>query len=44
MKIVIIGATGTIGGAVATALRGNHEIVVVSRSAGEHPADITGFE
>ncbi len=40
MKIVIIGATGTIGAAVATALRGKHEIVVVSRSAG-HPADIT---
>jgi NAD(P)-dependent dehydrogenase (short-subunit alcohol dehydrogenase family) len=41
MKIVIIGATGTIGGAVATALGGNHEIVAVSRSAGEHHADIT---
>jgi NAD(P)-dependent dehydrogenase (short-subunit alcohol dehydrogenase family) len=41
MKIVIIGATGTIGKAVAAALRGNHEIVAVSRSAGDHHADIT---
>ncbi len=41
MKIVIIGATGTIGKAVAAALRGKHEIVAVSRSAGDHRADIT---
>jgi NAD(P)-dependent dehydrogenase (short-subunit alcohol dehydrogenase family) len=41
MKIVIIGATGTIGRAVVAALRGNHEIVAVSRSTGEHRADIT---
>ena len=41
MKIVIIGATGTIGRAVVAALQGRHEIVAVSRSAGEHRADIT---
>jgi NAD(P)-dependent dehydrogenase (short-subunit alcohol dehydrogenase family) len=41
MKIVIIGATGTIGKAVVAALRGNHEIVAISRSVGEHRADIT---
>jgi hypothetical protein len=41
MKIVIIGATGTIGKAVVAALRGNHEIGAVSRSGGEHRADIT---
>src|SRR5580700_7420281 len=41
MKIVIIGATGTIGKAVAAALRGKHEVVAVSRSAAQHPADIT---
>lgn len=41
MKIVIIGATGTIGGAIAAALHGSHEIVAVSRSADEHRADIT---
>jgi NAD(P)-dependent dehydrogenase (short-subunit alcohol dehydrogenase family) len=41
MKIVIIGATGTIGRAIAAALHGRHEIVAVSRSAGERRADIT---
>jgi NAD(P)-dependent dehydrogenase (short-subunit alcohol dehydrogenase family) len=41
MKIVIIGATGIIGRAIAAALQGGHEIVAVSRSAGEHRADIT---
>ena len=41
MKIVIVGATGTIGKAVAAALSGNHEIIAVSRSAGEYRADIT---
>jgi NAD(P)-dependent dehydrogenase (short-subunit alcohol dehydrogenase family) len=41
MKIVVIGATGTIGKAVAAALRGKHEIVAVSRSAGDHRANIT---
>jgi NAD(P)-dependent dehydrogenase (short-subunit alcohol dehydrogenase family) len=41
MKIVIIGATGTIGNAIATALRGSHEIVSLSRSTGENRADIT---
>src|SRR5579883_2204884 len=41
MRIVVIGATGTIGSAVVQALRGNHEIVAVSRSSGDHRADIT---
>ena len=41
MKIVLVGATGTIGKAVAAALRGKHEIVAVSRSAAQYPADIT---
>jgi len=41
MKVVIIGATGTIGNAVAAALSGNHEVVAVSRSRGDHRADIT---
>jgi NAD(P)-dependent dehydrogenase (short-subunit alcohol dehydrogenase family) len=40
MKVVIIGATGTIGSAIATALRGTHEVVAISRSAGDHRADI----
>jgi NAD(P)-dependent dehydrogenase (short-subunit alcohol dehydrogenase family) len=41
MKIVIIGATGTIGKAVAAALRGKHEVIAVSRSAANYRADIT---
>ena len=41
MKVVIIGATGTIGKALASALRGNHEIVALSRSTGEICTDIT---
>jgi NAD(P)-dependent dehydrogenase (short-subunit alcohol dehydrogenase family) len=41
MKIVIIGATGTIGKAVAAALRGKHEVIAVSRSAADYRADNT---
>jgi NAD(P)-dependent dehydrogenase (short-subunit alcohol dehydrogenase family) len=41
MKIVIIGATGTIGKAVAAKLSGNNEIVALSRSVGENRVDIT---
>jgi len=41
MKIVIIGATGTIGKAVAAALRAKHEVIAVSRSAADYRADIT---
>ena len=41
MKIVVIGATGTIGSAVAKLLGNKHEIIAVSRSSGDHRADIT---
>lgn len=41
MKIVIIGATGTIGSAVAKLLGQKHQIVAISRSSGDHRADIT---
>jgi NAD(P)-dependent dehydrogenase (short-subunit alcohol dehydrogenase family) len=41
MKIVVIGATGTIGRAVVAALRNKHEIVAISRSTAENRADIT---
>jgi NAD(P)-dependent dehydrogenase (short-subunit alcohol dehydrogenase family) len=41
MKILIVGATGTIGKAVASALQGKHEVVAVSRSSTQYPADIT---
>jgi NAD(P)-dependent dehydrogenase (short-subunit alcohol dehydrogenase family) len=41
MKIVVIGATGTIGGAVVKLLRQRHQIITVSRSNGDYLADIT---
>ena len=41
MKVVIVGATGTIGRAVAEALSGRHEIIPVSHSKGEHRVDLT---
>ena len=40
MKIIIIGATGTIGQAVAATLSDRHELLRVSRSAGDLQADI----
>ncbi|HEY3412735.1 MAG TPA: short chain dehydrogenase [Armatimonadota bacterium] len=44
MKIIVIGATGTIGKAVVQALSPRHQIVPVARSSGEHRADITSNE
>lgn len=41
MRVVIIGATGTIGKAVVSALKGRHELVQVSRSEGDHQVDIS---
>lgn len=41
MKVVVIGATGTIGKAVVAALRGKHEVVEVARKGGQAHADIT---
>jgi NAD(P)-dependent dehydrogenase (short-subunit alcohol dehydrogenase family) len=41
MKIVIIGASGTIGKAIVKGLQEKHEVVSISRSAGEHRVDIT---
>jgi NAD(P)-dependent dehydrogenase (short-subunit alcohol dehydrogenase family) len=39
MKVIVIGATGTIGAEIVNALKG-HEVITVSRKAGEHRADI----
>jgi NAD(P)-dependent dehydrogenase (short-subunit alcohol dehydrogenase family) len=39
MKVIIVGATGTIGSAVAAALAGRHQVVRASRR-GETPVDI----
>jgi NAD(P)-dependent dehydrogenase (short-subunit alcohol dehydrogenase family) len=40
-KVVIVGATGTIGRAVAQALEGTHEVVRVGRNSGDLQVDIT---
>jgi NAD(P)-dependent dehydrogenase (short-subunit alcohol dehydrogenase family) len=41
MKIVVIGATGTIGAAVVKLLKQRHQVIAVSRSSGDYRADIT---
>ena len=41
MKIIVIGATGTIGQAVADALAVRHEVVRATRSGGDLTVDIT---
>lgn len=40
MKIIVVGATGTIGKSVVAALSGRHEIVEVARSSGEVRVDL----
>ncbi|HEY3204132.1 MAG TPA: short chain dehydrogenase, partial [Thermoanaerobaculia bacterium] len=40
MRVVIVGASGTIGKAVAKALEGRHEIVRVAYAHGEYRVDI----
>lgn len=44
MRIIVIGATGTIGGAVAEALAERHQVVRVGHSGGEHRVDIESEE
>ncbi len=39
MKVVVFGATGTVGGALLAALTGEHEVTAVSRSADEGVRD-----
>ncbi|HWM93888.1 MAG TPA: NAD-dependent epimerase/dehydratase family protein [Thermoanaerobaculia bacterium] len=41
MRVIIIGATGTIGRAVVRAFEGRHEDMAVGHSQGEHRVDIT---
>ncbi len=48
MKILVIGATGTIGGAVAKAFAGDHEVIQASRKGTpsldiENPASVRSF-
>jgi NADP-dependent 3-hydroxy acid dehydrogenase YdfG len=40
MRVLVIGASGLVGGAAADALRGAHDVIEASRT-GEHPVDIT---
>lgn len=40
MRVLVIGASGLVGGAAAAALRGGHEVIEASRT-GDHPVDIT---
>ena len=44
MKIVVVGATGTIGKAVVEALAGRHEVVKVGKRGGDRQVDITDSE
>src|SRR5262249_56760447 len=44
MKIVIVGATGTVGKAVVEALAGRHEVIKVGKSGGDRQVDITDSE
>ncbi len=41
MKIILIGATGTIGRAVAQELGQRHDIIAVGKTRGEHQVDVT---
>lgn len=41
MRIVVIGATGTVGQAVTGALEATHEVVKVGSKSGDHQVDIT---
>ncbi len=44
MKILIIGATGTIGSKVTADLEGDHDVIKVGSSSGDLQADITDSE
>jgi len=40
MKIIVIGGTGTIGTAVASLLKQNHEVITVGRTSGDYNANL----
>ena len=44
MRIILIGATGTIGKAVAEALSARHEVVRVGHKNGDFRVDITSVD
>jgi NAD(P)-dependent dehydrogenase (short-subunit alcohol dehydrogenase family) len=41
MKIIVVGASGTIGKPVVAALRDGHEVIEAGRSSPEYPVDVT---
>ncbi|SHH11433.1 short chain dehydrogenase [Streptoalloteichus hindustanus] len=41
MRILLVGASGTLGSAVHAALRDRHEVVTASRTGADHSVDIT---
>ncbi|KEQ19622.1 short chain dehydrogenase [Endozoicomonas numazuensis] len=41
MKIVVVGATGTIGSALVYALQNDHEVIAVGNSRGDYQVDMT---
>lgn len=44
MKIIVIGASGTIGRAVVEELSSRHEIIQVGKNSGQYQADITKLQ
>ncbi|HMT02567.1 MAG TPA: short chain dehydrogenase [Burkholderiales bacterium] len=43
MKVIVVGASGTIGSAVVQALNGRHEIIKVGKINGDYKVDISDF-
>ncbi|MEP6721650.1 MAG: short chain dehydrogenase [Variovorax sp.] len=41
MRVLLVGASGAVGGAVARALAGRHELLCAGRSHGDHRVDLT---
>jgi NAD(P)-dependent dehydrogenase (short-subunit alcohol dehydrogenase family) len=44
MRVIVVGATGTIGRAIVEALEARHEVVPVSHSRGRHRVDLAAPE
>ncbi len=44
MRVIVVGATGTIGSAVTKALSGQHEVVAVGNTRGELQVDLSSSE
>ncbi len=44
MKVVLVGAQGTIGKAVAAELAAKHEVIAVGRKSGKLQVDFSDFE